>query len=144
MNFAHDLAAVEIVTNPPGSTSPSKKSWGFIDGTGSFVIAPQFEEADNFFEERAAVRDGKKWGFIDRMGSRVIAAKFDKVGHFSNGLAPVGIKNAAGTITYGYINPAGAYILEPPTRVLTALNFSENIGSMTVAKAWYERMNPLF
>lgn len=116
--------------------------WGYIDSSGTEIIAPQyiqagpfsnglafvkkglntqegtsiiddigyintknefrsisgffsgFDEAENFYEERAAARlpgigilTNSKWGFIDTSLNTVIEPVFTKVGNFSEGLA---------------------------------------------------------
>ena len=45
--------------------------WGYIDRTGTLVIAAQFDVALYFWEGRAAVAVGDKWGYIDRTGKYV-------------------------------------------------------------------------
>jgi hypothetical protein len=93
--FSDGLAAVRI-----------DRKWGYMDTTGSVVIAPQFDQAEAFSEGRAAVMvikettlpSGKpgvprrKWGFIGKDGRIVIAPKYDAVVGFSEGLAAVGIR----------------------------------------------------
>ena len=51
-------------------------AYGYIDRSGKMTVAPQFEEASDFAEERAAVRLGGKWGYIDAGGSLVIKPRF--------------------------------------------------------------------
>ena len=64
-------------------------SWGYIDTTGQFVIAPRFEAAMEFSEGLAAVRVTGKWGFIDRTGTVVIAPQFEGVSGFRGGMARI-------------------------------------------------------
>jgi len=64
-------------------------SWGYIDTTGQFVIAPRFEAAMEFSEGLAAVRVPGKWGFIDRTGTVVIAPQFEGVSGFRGGMARI-------------------------------------------------------
>lgn len=47
--------------------------WGYIDSTGKMVIKPQFDNAEGFYEDRAAVKIKDKWGFIDTNGNNFIA-----------------------------------------------------------------------
>ena len=48
----------------------------------------------------------------------------------------------AGDMAHGYINPAGEYAMAPWTRVIEASRYSEGLALMTIAKSWYERLNP--
>jgi hypothetical protein len=77
--------------------------WGFINRSGKIVVEPQFDWAQDYSEELAAVgvggkrdaqyhlisMDGGKWGFIDQKGSMVIRPQFDGVKPFSSGVAVV-------------------------------------------------------
>ncbi|HIK33557.1 MAG TPA: WG repeat-containing protein [Oscillatoriales cyanobacterium M4454_W2019_049] len=63
--------------------------WGYIDPTGHLAIAHQFDDAKEFSEGLAAVKQGSKWGYIDRTGKLVIPYQFDDAGGFRNGLAVV-------------------------------------------------------
>jgi hypothetical protein len=49
-----------------------KEKWGYIDRTGKVVIEPQFDFADRFSEELAAIRVGNEtvgqYGYIDKTG----------------------------------------------------------------------------
>jgi hypothetical protein len=51
--------------------------WGYIDKTGNIVIPLQFDWAEPFSEDRAAVVRGKKYGFIDPTGREVIPLRLD-------------------------------------------------------------------
>jgi hypothetical protein len=46
---------------------------GYIDKSGSVVIAPQFEECRGFGEGVAAVKSNGKWGYIDTTGAMSMA-----------------------------------------------------------------------
>ena len=39
---------------------------GYIDKTGKFAIALQFDEAASFSEGLAAVKVGNKWGYVSK------------------------------------------------------------------------------
>jgi hypothetical protein len=43
----------------PAPSAPTGK-WGYINKTGNFIIQPQFDEASEFGESGAIVRDGKR------------------------------------------------------------------------------------
>ena len=78
-DFSDGLAPVKVL----------RQGWGFIDKTGSLVIAPKFESTLGFKEGFAPVLVAGKWGFINKDGSLVIANQFDWVAHFSEGVAIV-------------------------------------------------------
>ena len=59
------------------------KSWGYIDKTGTLVIAAQFEKALEFSGGYAPVKSGKGWGFIDTAGKLTITPRFEKVMPFT-------------------------------------------------------------
>jgi hypothetical protein len=81
--------------------------YGFINQTGKMVISPQFDRAEGFSDEKAAVKVGGKWGFIDRRGQVVISPQFTWVHSFSEGLAWVDL----GEKKYGLIDGTGKTIL---------------------------------
>ena len=46
--------------------------WGYIDQTGSYVINPQFDFANQFSEGAAVVALGGKCGLIDETGAYIV------------------------------------------------------------------------
>ncbi|HBB88001.1 MAG TPA: hypothetical protein DC047_10335 [Blastocatellia bacterium] len=80
----------------PNSLTRAKKGgkWGFLNSSGSFVIAPQFDWVSKFSEGLAAVLVKKRYGFIDETGRFVIKALYKDAGDFSEGLARVKIGGA--------------------------------------------------
>lgn len=80
-----------------GLAAVMTESWttGFIDKFGNVVIKPEFEEARDFSDQRAAVlvsRDKRNpiaphWGYIDQTGKMIIAAKYETAYDFSDGIA---------------------------------------------------------
>lgn len=54
------------------------------------IIDPQYEDADSFSQDLAAVKKDGKWGYIDMEGNTVIPFQFDYAFSFSEGLAVVG------------------------------------------------------
>ena len=71
--------------------------WGFVDRSFKFVIEPQFDWAEPFFEGRAVVQLGRKWGYIDTNGKVAIPIKYDLVWHFQDGMGRVRIDTPNGT-----------------------------------------------
>jgi hypothetical protein len=123
----------EVLLNPPvkyfkeglapvNLGSPYKGEWGYVDEHYRFVIEPQFQEALEFSEGLAAVKDTNgNWGYIDRTGNYVIEPIFGFAKPFKNGVAVVGIggvpkmfypiyarRYAKGKL--GYIDPSGNFI----------------------------------
>jgi hypothetical protein len=100
-----------------------------------------FDEADNFSEERAAVRlpgigifTSSKWGFIDTSLNIVIEPEYTKVGNFSEGLVWVMNKERfllfVFSVNYGYVNLEGELVI--PCRFEHAGNFNEGLANVTI------------
>lgn len=120
------------------------EKWGYIDRTGSVVIAPQFEEAIDFTEGLARVLVEGKWGYVDTAGKMVIPPTINIAMRFSEGLAAVlvGGKPAGELIgkkpvgysggKWGYIDRAGKVVIKP--EYMMAEPFSEGLGAVTRIK----------
>ena len=120
---------------------------GFMDRTGKIVIAPQFEDAENFSEGLAPVkvrsddttwcpreasgsRKGftMKWGYIDKSGKIVIPPQFESAEPFSEGVAAINqcdegffVDKTGKKIVLGnfsYVSPFGAGV----SRINTGVN----------------------
>jgi hypothetical protein len=62
--------------------------WGFVGGPKSvWKIQPQFEEAWEFRNGRAAVKLNGKWGFIDTGGKVCVQPEYDRVWPFNEDYA---------------------------------------------------------
>src|SRR5205085_9986204 len=124
-------------TVPPVRLYPVARDdkWGFIDETVRVVIAPQFESADGFSDERARVSLHGKGEYIDMAGRRIKHPPFDLGGDFSEGLAPINVGQKrmpmVGLITnpgrWGYINTAGTLVI--PMSFQLADEFSEGLAA---------------
>ncbi len=57
--------------------------WGFIDTEGTWVIEPQYEDAESFSNGYGAVMQDGLWGFIDREGQSAVECRFDAVRNFT-------------------------------------------------------------
>src|SRR3989344_6969630 len=66
------------------ATAKLHDQWGFIDETGEFVIAPDYEVAWSFVRGTAVVKDDGKYGLIDKMGDWVVEPEYDSVIPFSS------------------------------------------------------------
>ena len=68
----------------------TSSKWGYIDLTGNVIIEPQYSDARDFHEGRAAVRDSNgQWGFIDVSNNMVISTRYTEVSDYANGMAHV-------------------------------------------------------
>jgi len=82
--------------------------WGYVTATGRLAIAPQFDRAYPFVDNRALVRTNGRFGFIDTTGSVVIRPQYSAAGPFSDGRAPVRPDSL-----WGFIDRAGAFAIAP-------------------------------
>jgi hypothetical protein len=94
---------------------------GYIDRTGKFVIAPQFDEAWGFSEGAAAVRKGSLWGFVDRTGAFVVPPKYFRVDEgFIDGYARVTVRlndpccQGLYKFSQGFLNHQGREFFDAP------------------------------
>lgn len=138
--FADGLARVGMVDEerPELDGRPNIK-WGYIDQRGQVAVPLIYAVVRPFVGDRAAVairpagavpvlpsRRGREllWGYVDRKGEVKIPLKFLNAGDFADGLAAVNIAKAAGDQSregsycsgprnYGYIDTAGAFVIEP-------------------------------
>jgi hypothetical protein len=132
--------------------------WGFADTDGRVVIPAEYDRAEDFAEERAAVRRDKLWGFIDRDGKTVAECRFSKVMPFAGGRAVVttpeskqgvldregrlvvparfdrvypfreGVARVVLDLKVGYVDREGKVIREP--EFAEGLDFSEGLAAV--------------
>ncbi len=78
--FNEDLCAAQ---------DPVTHSWGYIDNTGAWAIAPQFSDAYSFGQGLAMVEDPASscYGFIDKSGEWKIAPRFRQPDGSAGGLS---------------------------------------------------------
>lgn len=82
----------------------------FINKDGDIITKNTYDYASDFSENRAKVVKNDLAGFIDTNGHEVIPLIYFKAGVFSEGLAPVFIKN--GIWKWGYIDSSGNTIID--------------------------------
>jgi WG containing repeat len=115
--------------------------WGYIDEAGRIVIAPHFDAAGGFKDERALISIGGKPGYIDTAGQLISTPPFDVGGDFSEGLAPVNVgqrrDSNLGFITeqgrWGYINQSGALVI--PMKFQKTDEFHEGLAAAHLGDA---------
>lgn len=88
-----------------------EKRYGYIDLSGTFVIEPAYDYAENFTEGVAIVWTGENYKVINTSGATVFENN-NIILPFSNGMAAyMNIKED--TLLYGYIDINGKIIIEP-------------------------------
>ncbi len=128
--FSEGLAAA--TKSPSGDNG-----WGFIDSTGRWAIAPQFEWGSSFQEQLAPVNRRHKCGYIDPTGVLVLqppvsADEKDCAtvwGDFVDGVARW---KAGGE--YGFIDRTGKFVIKPQFDL--TFHFSEGLAAVKVGKRW--------
>lgn len=98
IKFSEEMAAIE-----------QEDLWGFIDKTGSIIIAPQYSFVHSFQNGVAWVRKDEHTFFINKKGDTVIDGWKDCDFSFGNGL--LAVKNDNGK--WGYVDNKGNVIIEP-------------------------------
>ena len=106
---------------------------GFIDGSGTFRIEPQFETGREFREGLAAVRIEEKWGFVDTGGEITIEPKYLEAQSFSEGLAAVRLEG------WGYIDRNGNVAIPGPN--FAAGPFSQGLAAVSESKDKWKFLN---
>jgi TonB family protein len=122
--------------------------FGYTDGKGTVVIPYQFDNADDFHNDLAAVKTQGKWGFINKTGKMVIAAQFELTYYFVDNFCPVKKNNK-----WYYINKKGKksfgdyYLMALPysndlaaVKTETGWGYIDHVGNFAV-KAEYEEAN---
>ena len=85
-----------------------EKLWGFIDEKGNVIIAPKFEDAEEYSEGLAVVKIKGKYGYTDKTGKLIISSDYDEAFPFHEGHAIVELKDKL-----GMINRNGEFIIPP-------------------------------
>jgi len=101
---------------PSEGMIPAKRDgeWGYVDMTGTFVIAPRFGAARSFKNGVAAVKIGGRFGYIDRAGKQVVPPAYSDAGYDLNGLLPVAEEKSVDGVRvprWGLINKRGEIVL---------------------------------
>lgn len=82
--------------------------YGFANEQGKIVIAAIFDEAYNFQNGLALVKQNGKYGYLDPTGRTIVAPIYDDAWGFNNDMAKVSV---GGKI--GFINKQGELVIKP-------------------------------
>lgn len=99
-----------VLLFPAYSNEDGVKKYGYIDKTGSFVIAPAFDYATAFSDGAAVVRLSNKNLVINTEG-KIIYSNSSSLDDFSYGAA-VYTDDSSGSTLYGYIDSKGNVMIE--------------------------------
>lgn len=104
--------------------------WGFMDRSGTVVIAPQFAWVGDFAYGLAPVETtGDSSGYVDARGQTVMEGRFELTWSFSEGLAPVYRDGL-----YGYIDTTGTVAFE--LECAHAGGFSDGLAPIETSEGW--------
>ena len=104
--------------------------YGYVDKTGQVLISHRFDQATDFFENKAWVKVNGKECFIDTAGNFVSVAGYDAVYAFDHrGYALVEFKSK-----FGYIDTLAEILIEPSYDLLT--EFSEQRAAFQQEEKW--------
>ncbi len=106
------------------SPDTTQVRFGYVNGKGEQVIAPQWSAVGDFGDGLAAVQDPAthRWGYINTRGEQVLPARWALAGQFSQGLAAV-LDQFGGRIAF--INTKGELVKE-----LSAIYRQEEGGTL--------------
>ncbi|MEM1054576.1 MAG: WG repeat-containing protein [Bacteroidota bacterium] len=99
--------------------------WGYVDGEGREVILPRYEQAADFSEGRAAVREDGQWGYIAPSGQWTARPRYTIASPYSDGRARIATGQGDAR-RFGYLDPAGDEVIAPVLPF--ALDFSEGLA----------------
>lgn len=122
--------------------------YGFLDLRGHEAIPCVWDDAFDFSEGLAAVREGGvtdgpggKWGYVRQDGSMFVRPMYDYVGSFSEGKAVINIggrwdldvRRHEGGV-WGVLENTGAHLIDPKWQEL--LSFSEGLAAVRIDWRW--------
>ncbi len=87
----------------------SSKLYGFLDKEFKICIEPIYDDASDFEEGYAVIKQKEMYGYINRLGEVIIKPQFKMALNFSNGIAAVESTDGL----WGYIDYKGNYVIQP-------------------------------
>lgn len=84
------VGKIETKNNVDDYFTRGKKTeniYGYVNKDFQCVIQPRFQEAGDFFEMLAPVKESNKWHYIDMTGKSVNSLQFDAATDFRAGVA---------------------------------------------------------
>lgn len=106
---------------------------GFINKEGEQEMRFMYDEATDFSDGLAAVKNGDRWGYIDEHGATILKFHYTDAHPMVNGVAVVQINGI-----YGYIDKESVWLVPPAEDFIYASPvMNENIGAvMLKGKGW--------
>lgn len=110
------VAAQDDLLKPQAN---QKGKYGYVDSaTGEFLIAPQYDEAQPFFQNNAIVRKGNSYGVIDMKNQPVLPFKYNLISPVDDNTYLVAVEGRMkdGHLIdekYGFISTSGQIIIKP-------------------------------
>lgn len=95
-----------------------KGKYGFVNAAGDFVIAPQYDAAQPFFQGQAIVRKGSNCGVINEKNEPVLPFKYNLISPADENTYLVAVEGHMkdGHLVdekYGFISSSGQVVLKP-------------------------------
>ena len=118
--------------------SQDVERWGYIDFSGKWVVAPEYEIAGPMHEGRALVVKNRSVSITDATGRIVGTRSLQGPGvesNFSEGVAiGFSVIDRERPTQYGYVDLAGAFVIQP--QFDAARSFSEGLAPVSIAGLW--------
>lgn len=110
------------------------KPYGFIDKTGTFVIAPAWDSVESFQNGIALVTKDRVHTYIDKTGKQITPKTYQKAYSFTDsGLARIAVSSATGW-NFGFIDKNGNEVIAPIYAV--AMDFDYGYARVSNGKKW--------
>jgi len=121
--FSEGLAAAK---------ASAEGKWGYVDETGTFLIPPQFDRADDFSQGLAAVALGDRWFYVTPRGAIALVTPYYRSYSFTaDGLA---LFQETREGKYGYVRQDGKVAI--PATYAEARPFSEGLAPVRMGSRW--------
>jgi hypothetical protein len=108
------------------------KKYGYIDETGSIIMPPKYDRAEEFRDGVAKVYIQNDLYFLTSEGKEItIKKKYDSIGIFKEGFAPVAINGK-----WGYINQNADEVIPPDYEEVSVYGYSEGLVAVKKNNQW--------